>query len=146
MHIREFKQEDKHEVMQMASKLLPDYSGDMLINDFRKKLANPHHVGFICVKNEKILGFITMSLRFEHVPKATTSPVAYIEAIFVKKDCRKMGIARKLYETAQAWAKSKHCSQMAADTWDWNKDSIWFHKKMGFEKTLTLVFFLKNLP
>ncbi len=86
-----------------------------------------------------------MSLRFDHVPKAKTRPVGYLERIYVKDKYRKIGIAKELYNIGEEWVKSKGCTQIGSDTWDWNKDSILFHGKLGFEKADTLVHFIKNI-
>ena len=65
--------------------------------------------------------------------------------ILVKENYRKIGVAKKLYKIGEEWVKSKDCTQMASDTWDWNKDSILFHEKLGFETAHTLVHFIKDI-
>lgn len=86
-----------------------------------------------------------MSLKFEHVHEATSTPVGYLEGIFVKEKYRKLGIAKKMYEAGEKWAKSKGCLQMGSDTWDWNKDSVLFHKKLGFKIANPIIHFIKNI-
>ena len=146
LKILPFRKEDLKEYLEMASKLWPNHSNDELAKEFQRILFSQNEIGFICEKDSKVLGFITMSLKFEHVHEATSStPVGYLEGIFVKEKYRKIGVAKKLYEAGEKWAKSKGCAQMGSDTWDWNKDSIMFHEKLGFKVALPIVHFIKNI-
>ena len=99
---------------------------------------------------EKSLKHIA-TLKFQHLPKifkhsnASVKAVGYIEAIYVKPDHRTQGIARKLAEIAEQWAKERGCTEMASDTEIKNVDSQKFHKKIGFEHAETIVHFIKKV-
>jgi len=86
-----------------------------------------------------------MSLRFEYIPKASSKSVGYLEAIYVKKEHRRLGAAKKLYEAGELWAKNQGCTQIASDTCNWNNESILFHENLGFHTTDTLVHFIKKI-
>src|SRR4051812_41952655 len=46
-------------------------------------------------------GFANISIRKEYVEGSNSSPVGYIEGIYVKPEFRKQGIARKFIEMAE---------------------------------------------
>ncbi|MBF8262464.1 MAG: family N-acetyltransferase [Parachlamydiales bacterium] len=129
----------------MALVLWPHHSREELTKEFDRIINTPKEIGFICKKNEKAIGFIIVSLRFGHIAGVTSKPVGYVEGIYVKEDHRKLGVARKLYEVGEQWAKNNGCTQVGSDTWDWNDDSIVFHEKLDHKKVCTLVCFIKNI-
>src|SRR3972149_4899306 len=61
----------------MALALWPHHSRDELAKEFDRIMRAPQETGFICRKNGKAIGFITMSLRFGHITGATSKPVGY---------------------------------------------------------------------
>lgn len=91
------------------------------------------------------IGFIYVALRHEHVEGASTSPVAYIEGIYVEPSGRQTGIGRQLVLLAEAWGRLRGCSQLASDTEVGNSGSIHFHRQAGFKETGRIVTFLKEL-
>jgi aminoglycoside 6'-N-acetyltransferase I len=145
MDIKQFDQSDLNDFVTMALALWPHHSREELAKEFDRIINTPNETGFIYKKNEKAIGFITISLRFGHITGATSKPVGYVEGIYVKEDLRKLGVARKLYEVGEQWAKNNGCTQVGSDTWDWNDDSIMFHEKLGFKNVCTLVCFIKNI-
>lgn len=60
-------------------------------------------------------------------------PVAYAHLIAVRKNYRRLGLGRKLYEHFIKCAREKHCLKLKAITRPGNLDSIAFHKKIGME-------------
>ncbi len=143
--ITKFVSSDLDDFLTMALALWPHHSRDELAKEFDRIMRAPQETGFICRENGKAIGFITMSLRFGHVTGATSKPVGYVEGIYVKEDHRNFGVARKLYEVGEQWAKNNGCKQVGSDTWDWNDDSIAVHEKLGYKKVCMLVCFIKNL-
>ena len=95
--------------------------------------------------NDILVGFIQVSIRNEYVNGSSTSPVGFIEGIFVKEDYRKKGIARRLFEHAYVVVKANGCSEIASDALIENIDSQKFHEKLGFHETERVVYFSKKL-
>ncbi len=145
MYIKQVNNKDLAECVNMMVALWPEYSKEELTEEFKRIINSKNDIAFVAKEGEDYQGFITLSLRFEHVSKATSSPVGYVEGIYVKEKYRKTGVARKLYEEGEKWVKNKGCTQMGSDTWDWNKDSILFHDKLGFKIAETLVHFIKDI-
>jgi GNAT superfamily N-acetyltransferase len=64
-----------------------------------------------------------------------TQPIAYAHLIAVRKNYRKLGLGRKLYDHFIKCARDKHCLKVKAITRPTNLESIAFHKKIGMKLT-----------
>jgi aminoglycoside 6'-N-acetyltransferase I len=91
------------------------------------------------------LGFIEASLRTDCVNGTTTSPVGFIEGIYVVPQARQRGIARALVQAAEAWARGEGCSEMASDARIDNSGAHAMHRALGFVETSRVVYFRKDL-
>ena len=146
MDIVEADNNNFNDWLRMGLLLWPEHTKDDLKKELEKSLASDSEKTLLCKdENGRYIGFQTVSLRNEYVSGAKTSPIGYLEGIYVDNDYRKKGVARKLVEAAEKWAKEKGCKELASDTWDWNTDSIKFHEKLGFNKVKTLVHFIKSV-
>lgn len=90
-------------------------------------------------------GFAELSVRREYVEGATTTPVAYLEGLFVLPSLRKKGVARQLIEAAEVWAMEQGCAELASDTELSNEASISLHQACGFTEVERAVAFIKRL-
>jgi len=146
MIIRKIKKEDFNAWLEMGLMLWPKHSKAELKKEFEDFLKSKYEVTFICKDAEdNYVGFINLSLKHEYVPGATSSPVGYIEGIFIKEQYRKKGVARKLIDVGEEWAKSNGCNEIGSDTELHNKSSKVFHKKVGFKDEDILVHFIKKI-
>lgn len=91
------------------------------------------------------IGFIQISVRSDHVEGSSTSPLAYIEGIYVKPKHRKKGIARALVREAEKWAQEQGFTEIGSDTEIDNKKSRKFHKRVGFKTAGVNVHFIKKI-
>ena len=89
------------------------------------------------------LGFAEVSLRSDYVVGTRTSPVAFLEAIYVTPSSRHQGIARKLVAAAEDWARERGCPEFASDALIDNDASHAMHRALGFEETKRVVYFRK---
>ena len=90
-------------------------------------------------------GFVEATLRTDYVNGCETSPVAFLEGIYVEPWARRQGVARGLVEMVQQWARQMHSSEMASDALLENTDSHGMHLGLGFEETERVVYFRKVL-
>ena len=74
-----------------------------------------------------------------------TSPVGYLEGIFIKKEYRNKGYAKELLEECERWAKSMGCQEFASDCEADNSDSFHFHKAVSFTEANRIICFTKKL-
>ena len=100
---------------------------------------------YLVKDKDKYVAFVHVSIRNDYVEGSNDSPVAYIEAIYVKPNYQKRGIARMLVNVAENWAMQKGLRQLASDTPIDNKTSIKFHKKVGFTEVERVVCFIKDI-
>lgn len=75
----------------------------------------------------------------------SSSPVAFLEGLYVRPEARNRGIARGLVEAVSEWALSRGCSELASDTQLENLASQAVHERLGFVETERTVFFRKSL-
>lgn len=91
------------------------------------------------------LGFAEAALRRDYVNGCKTSPVAFLEGIFVRPEARGQGVARVLVGAVEAWAREQGCTEFASDAAPENFASLDMHRALGFEETQRVVFFRKVL-
>ena len=91
------------------------------------------------------IGAALCSLRHDYVEGCETSPVGYLEGVSVKEAYRNQGVARRLVNECEKWAREKGCSEFASDCELHNTDSLNFHLQIGFEEQNRIICFKKVL-
>jgi len=129
----------------MSLELFPGYAMDDLERDLFQVIASDNQETFFAKGKEGIIGFINISIRHDYVEGSNSSPVGYLEAIFIKPEYRKHGVARKLVALGERWVLEKGCTQMGSDTWASNGHARKFHLGLGFKEEDTLVHYIKDL-
>lgn len=92
------------------------------------------------------VGFAEASVRSDYVNGTSSSPVAFLEGLYVRPDSRRQGHARALVAAVAAWARSHGLAELASDASIDNHHSHVVHKALGFTETERVVFFRKALP
>lgn len=134
--------------IRLAYLLWPDTDYEDLVTDFRCKLTSVNECCFLYVEgleNKEYFGFVQVSLRNDYVEGSNSTPVAYIEGIYIDERYRRKGIAKKLVEAAEVWAKDKGCTEIASDCELENKMSLDFHLGIGFEEANRIICFIKEI-
>ena len=130
---------------QLMLALWPDSSLDEALGSCESILYSETETCYLFKDTEAYVAFIHVTLRYDYVEGADTSPVGYIEGIYVQEAYRHLGLGRQLMAVAEAWAKQKGCKQLASDTGLSQTASIEFHKKNGFSEVNRIVCFIKDL-
>ena len=128
--------------------LWPDAPHDALRAEAGAMLAQPSgdQVTFVAVDEAgAIHGFVEAALRRDYVNGCETSPVAFLEGIYVRPEHRAAGIGRRLVARVSIWAREQGCSEIASDALIENADSHAFHAAIGFEETERVVYFRQRL-
>ncbi|MCP5036755.1 MAG: GNAT family N-acetyltransferase [Rhodobacteraceae bacterium] len=116
-----------------------------LIHDFLSGTSDQR--AFIALSDQgEGLGFAEISLRRDYVPNCTTSPVLFLEGIFVRPRHRRKGVARRLIEVVSDWGRAAGCTDFASDAALDNKESHAFHSALGFRETERVVYFHQPIP
>lgn len=90
-------------------------------------------------------GLVEVALRSDYVNGTDSSPVGFLEGLYVDPASRHQGIAALLVKTAEQWAREQGCSEMASDAALDNTASHAMHQALGFEETERVVYFRKSL-
>ncbi len=88
-------------------------------------------------------GFAEATVRHDYVEGCGTSPVAFVEGIFVAPEVRVRGLGRYLVLAVESWGRARGCRELASDALIDNQASHAFHEATGFEETLRVVYFRK---
>ena len=108
-------------------------------------LRKPDAVCFLVLPEEKCTGFAQCQLRHDYVEGTDSSPVGYLEGIYVAPEYRRRGYARRLLSACESWVREQGCSEFASDCELINPDSLRFHLHMGFAEANRIICFTKKL-
>ena len=133
MEIRKAKIEEAGLVAALAVQMWESHTVTDLQEEFEAYIRDGGAV-FLAWKNEETIGFAQCGFRHDYVEGTESSPVGYLEGIFIREEYRKQGYAKKLLSKCEEWAKEQGCSEFASDCELKNEISIEFHIKMRFEE------------
>lgn len=123
--------------------------GELTIRELTDELADKiskEDVQFFLKYDRNIpVGFAQCQLRYDYVEGTNTSPVGYLEGIFVKEEYRRKGYAKELLSECEKWAKEKGCKEFASDCETDNDSSFRFHTALGFDEANRIICFTKKL-
>jgi Acetyltransferases len=130
---------------ELAAKLWSGHSEMELEQEFVELTSDPEAACFIKYIGEKPVGFAQCQLRRDYVEGTSTSPVGYLEGIFILDEYRHQGYAKELLSCCEKWAWEKNCTEFASDCEIYNDVSLHFHLAMGFEEAGRIICFKKAL-
>lgn len=145
MEIREASPADATAVTELALLLWPGHGYEELLDEFSDLLTHGNTAIFLAVRGSKAIGFAQCQLRRDYVEGTDSSPVGYLEGIYVAECLRKQGIARALLAACEGWAKDMGCSEFASDCELTNEESLRFHLNVGFAEANRIICFTKKL-
>ena len=143
--IREARKEDALVLGQMARKIWDNDSVEELKKEFEEFAENQNMVSFIIYEDSNPIGFANLSIRYDYVEGCETTPVAYLEGIYVDEKYRNRGYGRDLVKACEDWAKDRDIKEFASDCELTNLSSFAFHKAIGFEEANRIICFKKDL-
>ncbi len=103
-------------------------------------VSNDWYCCFLKNENDQILGFVELSSR-NIVDGCLSSPVAYLEGLYLKKEYRGMGLGREAIKAIKNWCKEKGFTELGMDTELTNLKAQKFFKAVGFHETYRIVQF-----
>lgn len=132
-------------VASLALLLWPNHTLNDLEEEMLAYINSDKAAIFIAYEASEPIGFAQCQLRCDYVEGTNSSPVGYLEGVFVKENKRKQGTAKQLVMQCEAWAKAEGCIEFASDCELTNQESLYFHLKMGFEEANRIICFTKQL-
>lgn len=130
---------------ELAMQMWSNHTLAELDADFAEIVNNKDAVCFIKYIGSTPIGFAQCQLRHDYVEGTHTSPVGYLEGIFVAPNHQHKGYAKELLNECELWAKEKGCTEFASDCELDNTNSFNFHLAMGFEEANRVICFKKVL-
>ena len=136
---------DEETVALLACELWPHHTLEEMKEEFKTHIADEEAAVFLYRKKDGAVGFAHCQLRHDYVEGTESSPVGYLEGIYVKETDRGEGIARKLLTACEDWAGEKGCAEFASDCEVTNTVSQHFHEAVGFEEANRLVAYVRKI-
>ena len=143
--IRRAETKDLPVLAELACRLWPHHDVQEMEAEMAQILALEDAAFFLAYAGEKAVGFAQCQLRHDYVEGTDSSPVGYLEGIYVAEGCRKQGVARDLLGACESWAKARGCREFASDCELGNEESLRFHLNVGFEEANRIICFTKKL-
>ena len=129
----------------LAIQMWSDHDSEELAEEFRDLIQNTDAACFLKYIGGRPIAFAQCQLRHDYVEGTDSSPVGYLEGIFVADEYRRNGYAAELLAACEKWAKEKGCTEFASDCELDNADSLKFHLATGFAETNRIICFKKKL-
>ena len=147
--IRKAEIRDALTIALLAIKLWPDHTLEDLTEEFQEILSSEQSAIFLMFTEEdavtKAIGFAQCQLRYDYVEGTNSSPVGYLEGIFMDEFYRRQGYARMLVNACEQWARKMGCTEFASDCELDNELSLAFHLRVGFVEANRIICFTKTL-
>ena len=143
--IRKANFDDLSALASLGALLWPHHRAAELEADFADIMKDPDAAFFLASVGEEAVGFAQCQLRHDYVEGTESSPVGYLEGIFVKEEARMQGLAAKLLSACENWAREQGCQEFASDCELHNDRSLRFHLALGFREANRIICFTKKL-
>ena len=143
--IKRAQTKDAESLARLAKQMWEDHDLAELADEFRELVNRDDAVCFITVVDDRPVAFAQCQLRYDYVEGTDSSPVGYLEGIFVSEAYRKKGLAAEMLTECEKWAREKDCAEFASDCELDNESSFRFHLALGFEEANRIICFRKSL-
>ena len=143
--IKRAEKEDAEILARLAIQMWEDHTLAELEDEFKEITEKENAACFIKYVDDVPIAFAQSGLRYDYVEGTDSSPVGYLEGIFVAEKYRKNGYAAELLIECEKWAKEKNCTEFASDCELVNEDSLKFHMALGFEEANRIICFRKDI-
>ncbi len=108
-------------------------------------IVRGHFVRLAIAANGSAVAFVEASKRADYVNGTNSSPVAFLEGLYVEPASRGNGVARALVAAVEAWAAAEGCTELASDSPLENMAAHAVHRALGFAETERVVYFCRAL-
>lgn len=143
--IKKAEMENLEEIANLAIQMWTENTVPDLIEEFKDILSKGEAQFFLKYVEDIPVGFAQCQLRHDYVEGTDTSPVGYLEGIFILEGYRHRGYAKELLSECEKWAREKGCKEFASDCELDNDGSFGFHMALGFEEANRIICFTKKL-
>lgn len=145
MEIRKAGTEQGGTAAELALLLWPGHTLSELEAEFQEIICSPEGAVFLAWEGESAAAFAQCQLRHDYVEGTDSSPVGYLEGVYVRPEYQKRGVARALLRACEEWAREMGCKEFASDCEIHNEQSLRFHLGCGFNEANRIICFTKKL-
>ena len=143
--IKKASDQDIKDITQLALLLWPTEDLKALQKEMHHYPSDSKAELFICEADNQVVGFAHVQLRYDYVEGTESSPVGYLEGIYVKEDYRTKGIGKDLVCVCEDWARFMDAKEFASDVELTNETSAHFHHSLGFKEVNRIICYAKKL-
>ena len=127
--------------LSLRASLWPHASESEHLCEMADVLARRHYVRLAFGPDGSTIGFVEASKRVDYVNGTNSSPVVFLEGLYVEPASRRNGVARALVADVEHWARAERCSELASDSPLENVEAHAAHRALGFEEMERVVYF-----
>ena len=133
--------------LRLRQALWPDCPRDQHLADMRSYVADRRRfANFLAYSTAAdAVGLAEVALRSDYVNGTESSPVIFLEGLYVVPHERRRGIAAALVKAACDWGRGAGYREIASDALLDNSTSQVVHRALGFEETERVVYFRRKL-
>jgi len=151
MIIREATEKDLTQLVKLQSSLMKSESkmssylnlkknfSEMAREFFTSQLKSKKAVVYIAEENNTIAAYIHLEMVEPLIPILNWKSDLNIHDLFVKKEFRKKGIAKKLLQTAIKFAKKKKADNLRVVLFSKNKEAIRAYESIGLSDEMRIM-------
>jgi aminoglycoside 6'-N-acetyltransferase I len=145
--IRMPEQGDQSEWLRLRAALWPECAPEAHEVEMETLLADADRAAIFVspAPGGGLAGFVEVALR-PWAEGCDSSPVGYVEGIYVAPEERGRGVGEALLRAAEAWALDRGCREIASDARLDNTPSLALHHRLGYVESERLVHLRKPLP
>ena len=143
--IKRAEREDAAALAALAVQMWTSHAPDELQEEFRETIGCADAACFLKYADGRPVGFAQCQLRHDYVEGTDSSPVGYLEGVFVEEAYRRRDYAAELVSACERWTKEQGCTEFASDCELINTDSLRFHLAIGFTEANRIICFTKRL-
>lgn len=130
----------------LRQQLWPHHEMAAHLQEGAELLAAAHLNAFLVLDAQsQAVAFADVALRHDYVNGCESSPVVYLEGVYVQPASRRRGLAQALIARVAQWGRKLGCRELASDAAIDNLASQQLHQRLGFAETERVVFFKKAL-
>ena len=144
--IRMPEQGDQSEWLRLRAALWPECGAEQHEVEMETLLADADRAAVFVspAPSGGLAGFVEVALR-PWAEGCDSSPVGYVEGIYVTTEERGRGVGEALLRAAEAWAVDRGCREIASDARLDNAPSLSLHRRLGYVEGEVLVHLRKPL-
>ena len=101
---------------------------------------------FGCFANGEAVAYAQVSLRQEYVEGASSYPIAYLDALYIRQNLRTLGVGQRLVDLVTTYVNSLGIEELAADCLSSDLQQFELFLQSGFEEISQMTHFVKSIP